>query len=190
MDSTHADALRRRETEAWDRFYAQQADELYGFAFRVLRGERAAAEDLFQDVWIEAMQRIDRFDPERGELRTWLYEIARRKVALYWRKRLSTQPAAAVESSNSALNSDDGVLLPEAAIEHVERADAVRAALLVLSPERRKVLTDKYLDGQSVEQIAGRTGKSTKAVESLLSRARDELRSMLRWYFADRAERK
>jgi RNA polymerase sigma factor (sigma-70 family) len=95
-----------------------------------------------------------------------------------------------LEQSGNSLDTDDGAVLPQEATEHVERDAVVRAALLILSPERRQILTAKYVDGQSVDQIADETGKSPKAVESLLSRARAELRSLLRWYFVESAEGK
>jgi RNA polymerase sigma factor (sigma-70 family) len=67
----------------------------------------------------------------------------------------------------------------------LEQADVVQASLLALAPERRQVLVEKYVEELSVAQIAARTGKSPKAVESLLSRARGQFRALLRWYFLD-----
>jgi RNA polymerase sigma factor (sigma-70 family) len=85
----------------------------------------------------------------------------------------------------------DGALVPDDVIEHLEQAAVVvRASLLALPPERRQVLVDKYVEELSVSQIAARTGKSPKAVESLLSRARGEFRALLRWYFSDTSCRK
>jgi RNA polymerase sigma-70 factor (ECF subfamily) len=69
-------------------------------------------------------------------------------------------------------------------LEGVERADMVRAALLCLDDDRRRVLLDKYAEGLSVAEIAARTGRSAKAVESLLSRARAQLRALLQPYFS------
>ena len=66
-----------------------------------------------------------------------------------------------------------------------ERAVLNPASLLALPPERRRVLVDKYVEELSVVQIAARTGKSPKAVESLLSRAREQFRTVRRWYFSD-----
>ena len=54
-------------------------------------------------------------------------------------------------------------------LELGERADVVRAALFCLNNDHRRVLMDKYAEGLSVAEIAGRTGRSAKAVESLLS---------------------
>src|SRR5439155_366364 len=131
---------------------------------------------------LEAIDAIEQYEPARGELRAWLFGIARRRVALYWRRRLSRQAAALDESWELAV---DGALLPNDAMQELERAEAVQAALLVLSDDRRRVLTDKYVEDLSVEEIARRNGKTAKSVESLLSRARDELRSLLSGRLAD-----
>ena len=86
------------------------------------------------------------------------------------------------EESDQSSATTDG-LLPAAVIEEVERADAVRAALSELDETARDVLVNKYVDSMSVAEIADRIGKSPKAVESMLTRARTRLRSLLRSYF-------
>jgi RNA polymerase sigma-70 factor (ECF subfamily) len=179
---THSvEALRRGDSAAWDAFYREHLREVYGFLFRLVRCERPAADDLFQETWLEALDGIAQFDPQRGELRAWLFGIARRRVALYWRRRLN---AGRCESEGLAEAASNGAVLPQEAIEQVEQAAAVRAALLVLSPERRRVLMEKYVEEMTVAQIAAGSGKSFKAVESLLARAREELRSLLAWEMA------
>lgn len=78
---------------------------------------------------------------------------------------------------------DDGALLPLDVIGAIERGDAVRAALAELGAETRGVLLGKYVDGRSVSQLADEFGRSPKAIESLLSRARARMRRLLAWYF-------
>jgi RNA polymerase sigma-70 factor (ECF subfamily) len=78
---------------------------------------------------------------------------------------------------------DDDALLPPDVIGAIERADAVRAALAELGAENRGVLLGKYVDGRSVDQLAQQFGRSPKAIESLLSRARGRMRQLLAWYF-------
>ena len=76
-------------------------------------------------------------------------------------------------------------LPPPELLEGVERADMVRAALLCLNDDWRAALLDKYAEGLSVAEIAARTGRTAKAVESVLSRAREQLRALLRPYFSN-----
>ena len=174
--------LQNRDAAAWDEFYEEHGRELYGFVFRLVRGDSQTAADVFQDTWLDAISRIGQFDPKRGELRSWLFGIARRRVALHWRQRLARSGTARAEIPIEAL---DGAVVPDDVIEHLEQTAVVQASLLALPPERRRVLVDKYVEELSVSQIAARTGKSPKAVESLLSRAREQFRALLRWYFSD-----
>ena len=111
--------------------------------------------------------------------------IARRRVALHWRQRLARLGAGAATREDIPIEDMDGAVVPDDILVHLEQADVVQASLLALPPERRQVLVEKYVEEHSVAQIAARTGKSPKAVESLLSRARGQFRALLRWYFLD-----
>lgn len=179
------ESLQNRDAVAWDEFYEKHVLEVYGFVFRLVRGDPQTAADLFQETWLDAISHIGQFDPKRGELRSWLFGIARRRVALHWRQRLARSGTAAAARAEIPVESLDGAVVPDDVIEHLEQAAVVQASLLALPPERRQVLLDKYVEQLSVAQIAAGTGKSPKAVESLLSRAREQFRKSLRWYFSD-----
>ncbi len=179
------ESLQNRNTAAWDEFYQEHVRELYGFVFRLLRGDLQAAAAVFQDTWLDAISRIEQFDPNRGELRSWLFGIARRRVAMHWRQRTARSNTLGTAREEIAVESLDGAVVPDDVIEHLEQAAVVQASLLALPPERRQVLVEKYVEQLSVAQIAARTGKSPKAVESLLSRAREQFRTLLHWYFSD-----
>lgn len=76
----------------------------------------------------------------------------------------------------------DTSILPEDVLEQVEQISVVRAAILLLPDDRREALMGKYIEGLSVDAIALRMEKTAKAVESLLSRAREQMRDLLREY--------
>jgi len=177
--------LQNRDAAAWDEIYKEHVRELYGFAFRLMRGDPQTAADVFQDTWLDAISHIEQFDPKRGELRSWLFGIARRRVALHWRQRLARSGTDVVSHSGIPVEALDGAVVPDDVLEHLEQAAVVQASLLALPPERRQVLLEKYVEELSVAQISARTGKSPKAVESLLSRAREQFRALLRRYFSD-----
>jgi RNA polymerase sigma-70 factor (ECF subfamily) len=179
------ESLQKRDAAAWDEVYEEHVHELYGFVFRLVRGDSQTAADVFQDTWLDAISHIGQFDPKRGELHSWLFGIARRRVALHWRQRLARGDTAAAARAEIPVEVLDGAVVPDDVIEHLEQAAVVQASLLALAPERRRVLVDKYVEELTVNQIAARTGKSPKAVESLLSRAREQFRALLRWYFSD-----
>jgi RNA polymerase sigma-70 factor (ECF subfamily) len=168
--------LARRDRTLWAAMYDRHVGAVFGLVYHLVGGDRAVAEDVNQEVWLIAIEQIDRFDPVRGEFRDWLLGIARHRAL---RRRhdpvrvFDTQPDRPADA-----------LSPPESLEGVERADMVRAALLCMPDDRRRVLLDKYAEGLSVAEIAARTGRSAKAVESLLSRAREQLRALLRPYFS------
>ena len=70
------------------------AGELYGFALNAL-GERGAAEELVQEVFTRAWRHAEAYDPTRGSVRTWLYQIARHAI-IDTRRRAAVRPALAL----------------------------------------------------------------------------------------------
>ncbi|HEX8199208.1 MAG TPA: sigma-70 family RNA polymerase sigma factor [Isosphaeraceae bacterium] len=177
-DPRLARALARRDRALWAAVYDRHVGAVFGVAYHLVGRDPAIAEDVNQEVWLLAIEQIDRFDPGRGGFRDWLLGIARHR-ALRRRRRDPVRP-----SDDGPSRPADAPAPPEA-LEVAERADMVRAALLCLKDDRRQVLLEKYAEGLSVAEIAARTGRTAKAVESLLSRAREQLRALLRPYFTN-----
>ena len=171
-------ALVRRDRTLWAAMYDRHVGAVFGLVYHLVGGDRDVAEDVNQEVWLLAIEQIDRFDPGRGAFRDWLLGIARHR-ALRRRRRDHGSPF------EPPPDAPGDALPPPELLEGVERADLVRAALLCLHDDRRRALLDKYAEGLSVAEIAARTGRSAKAVESLLSRARAQLRALLRPYFSN-----
>ena len=175
-------SLQRHERYAWGVVVDRHLQEVYGFVFHLVGGDRSVAEEVNQEVWLEALRGIGRCDPTRGSFRNWLLGIARRRVAFHYRCRAAGSPSPFNVPLEEMGDPGDGFVLPQDAVEHLETISVVRAAMLVVPDDRRKALLWKYAEGLSVETIAIRMGKTVKAVESLLSRARGQLRELLRGY--------
>lgn len=179
-------ALKQRDRSAWRVAVDRHLAEVYGFVFHLVGGDRAVAEDLNQETWLEALHGIERCDAARGTFRNWLFGIARRRVAGYYRR----QGVGKLISLGTPFSQGDEpqglALLPEDILEQVEQRAVVRAALLVLAEDRRQALLWKYVEGLSVVAIALRMEKTAKAVESLLTRAREQMRGLLHGYLRPR----
>jgi RNA polymerase sigma-70 factor (ECF subfamily) len=176
-------ALKQGDRWAWNAAVDRHLGEVYGFVYHLAGGDRVVAEDLNQETWLEATDSIGQCDAARGSFRNWLFGIARRRVALYYRRRgLAGTPTPFDDRFEEAADLGEDSLLPEDALEQVEQASVVRAAMLILPEDRRKALVWKYVEGLSVATIAGRMERTAKAVESLLTRAREQLRMLLRNY--------
>jgi len=174
--------LTRRSHAAWSDAVDRHLGEVYGFVFRLSGDDRTTAEELTQETWLEAIESIDHCDPARGSFRNWLFGIARCRVALHLRRRAGRKDLHLLDDCME--DPETAEILPQDVLEQVERAGAVRAALLVLPEDRPTALLCKYVQGLSVESIAVRLGKTAKAVESLLTRARAQMRSLLCGYAA------
>jgi RNA polymerase sigma-70 factor, ECF subfamily len=176
-------ALKQQDRTAWSEAVERHLPEVFGFVFHLVGGDRAVAEDLNQETWLEAIDGIGQCDASRGSFRNWLFGIARKRVALHYRRRnLAGNPASLDHRFDDTGELDGLSLLPEDMLEHVEQISVVRAAMLRLPDDRRNALIWKYAEGLSVEAIAMRMEKTAKAVESLLTRAREQLRNLLRGY--------
>jgi RNA polymerase sigma factor (sigma-70 family) len=79
--------LRRRDREEVDRWFGVFSDPVYSFIFyRVGRGADLAG-DVAQETFVTALETMDRFDPDRGEMFPWLMHIARNCIRKALRRR-------------------------------------------------------------------------------------------------------
>ncbi len=174
-------AMARRDRTAWGVMYERHVEDVFGLIYYLIGGDLGGAEEVCQETWLIAIERFDSFDPHKGKFRDWLTGIARHRVLRHYR-------CATYQTLDDRPDGLTDALAPLESLEEIERADVVRAALLCLDKDRRRVLLDKYIDELPVAEIAARMGRSAKAVESLLSRARSQLRSLLRHYFSTSTE--
>src|SRR5918911_4707607 len=79
--------------EALRALYRTYAGELLGFALHAL-SDREAAEEIVQETFTRAWRHAERYDPERGAVRTWLYQIARHAI-IDARRRAAARPGLA-----------------------------------------------------------------------------------------------
>ena len=172
--------LKKRDRTVWATVYDANASDLYVFIAQLASGNREVAAELNQNTWLAALDSIDQFSAERGEFRQWLFGIARKQVVLFYRRR--ARMVQMISTSRSSAEFADGAILPPDVLEQVEGVCVVRAALAELSSEGRQLLLDKYANNLSVKEIACRMGRTPKAVESALSRARSRMRELLHWY--------
>jgi RNA polymerase sigma-70 factor (ECF subfamily) len=141
-----------------------------------------AVADVVQETFLAAARSAKNFDSRRGSLRLWLYGIARRQIALYYRKQ---HPKAILIRLKKWWASLDGEKIdwinaiedaPPEVLEARELSALVRFALIKLPEEYQTLLLAKYVDGQSVNKMAENLDCSTVAVTSKLARARKGFR--------------
>jgi RNA polymerase sigma-70 factor (ECF subfamily) len=157
------------DTAAWRAWYDEHFDRLAAYARWRCGGLAELAEEVIQEAWLTAVRRLREFDPARGPFFAWLCGIAANAArnAVRGRRRLWKRSRPLAEAADPPA---------PAGRDEQEKAERVAAALAALPDHYEAVLRAKYLDRRTVEQIAAERGDSAKAVESLLSRARQAFR--------------
>jgi RNA polymerase sigma-70 factor (ECF subfamily) len=136
-------------------------------------------EDVAQEVWLLALQRLQRLEHPEA-FHSWLLEMARRTALAYHRKQKRPVPLEALEEDFRATAT---VASAEATFLDQEALDVVHQAVLSVSLEDRAILVLRYWDGWHSRDVAQRLSMSVDAVDQRLSRLRKRLRDALTPYF-------
>jgi len=163
--------LSRRDDASFRAIYARHAPAVFALAAR-LSGSPSDGEDLLQESWIRAAERLEDFRWE-STLKTWLCGIA----VNCWReqRRRSGRDGGIEERLPAAL--EDGPP-DDAPLPRAERIDLERA-VAALADGFREVLILHDVHGYTHEEIAGLLGITAGTSKSQLSRGRRCLREML-----------
>ena len=161
-------AVRAGDEQAWRTWYEASFEPLYAYVLWRCAGLRDVADEIVQETWLIAIRRLREFDTDRAAFLTWLRGIASNLARNHFRKE-KRRPI------QSLANTD--VPAPTSGVdERREQAERIAQALAGLPKNYEAVLRAKYLDQESVADIATARNESIKAVESLLTRARQALR--------------
>jgi len=173
-EPTDADlvAVARRDPAAFDALYRRYVPAV----FRYVRARVTTlddAEDITAVTFMSALQSLDRYE-ERGLFAAWLFTIARRQIVAHRRSgaRGETEP---IDDAAHRLAAADGE--PDAA--GLEARDALRAAMLRLTPDQREAITLRFYGGLRVLEVAAVLGKDESAVKMILHRGLRKLRDGL-----------
>ena len=128
--------------------YDQYSAFVFGLARRVI-GDRRAAEDVTQDVFLHLWERADGFDPARGGLRTWLGTIAHRRAVDHVRREEARRRRTDKVGNQASVAPD----VEEMAMAIIT-AEQVRAALDELPPEQRAAIQLAYFGGKTYREVA------------------------------------
>jgi RNA polymerase sigma-70 factor, ECF subfamily len=153
---------------------------------------REQAEDLAQEVFLRVFRARKSYEAG-ARFSTWLFTIAN-NVASNALRTLSRRREVQVEGMGGAENKPlehmaaaKSGFMPARQLDKAERADLVRKAIDQLNERQRMALLLCKFEGLSYAEIADTMGMSVKAIKSLLSRARCNLRVALEPYMDEGA---
>ena len=135
--------------------YAAHSGELYGFAVRSL-GDSGLAEEAVQETFLRAWKAGERYDPEIGSLRTWLFAILRNVVIDMGRAR----------ASRPRVGPEQGI---EPSVEPLEQALVawqVEEAMRRIGEDHRQVLLETHFRARPYAEVAEELGVPEGTIKS------------------------
>lgn len=163
------DDLRRRERTAQERLLNLYGQMVFRQVSRIVT-RLEDAEEVYQDVFVKALHKIDTYDDSQATLATWLSRIAYHEALNFVRKPKASivytddqlADLESIEDTPISHHDEQTILLMEQALEH-------------LSPNEQAIITMFYYDNLGLKEIAYVTDSIPSTVGSQLSRIRKKL---------------
>jgi RNA polymerase sigma-70 factor (ECF subfamily) len=173
------------DRDSFDAFFSTYYPRLYRFALTRLGHDQSLADETAQNVLCQALDKLHTY---RGEapLFSWLCTFCRYEVSKQHKARKRAQGDTPMSEDDPAVKAALDSLLAASAsdpdVQHyqAELGNLVRSAMDHLPSLYADVLEAKYVRELSVNEIAALLGKTPKATESVLTRARDAFRDCFR----------
>jgi RNA polymerase sigma-70 factor (ECF subfamily) len=185
-DKILIDAMQAGNQKAFQEFVETYQNMVTNTCYGLLQNV-ADAEDVTQEVFIEVYRSISKFRGD-SKLSTWLYRIATTRSIDVLRKRKRRSMVQSIQTffggEASAMQvPDNRSQTPQEALENDERAAVLAAAVAKLPEPQQIAFTLSKYEDLSYQQIAEVMDKSISSVESLLFRAKQNLRKYLADYY-------
>lgn len=186
-DALLVEQVRAGDMSAFSRLVARYQDRIVNTCWRV-SGNHDDAQDLAQEAFLRALERIDSFE-QRAGFYTWLFRIAV-NLALSHRRKTARVVKLSLHGSDGGLKTDHQAARlvgrvtretdePSAKLASREAGRLVAEAIEQLDDESRAVVVLRDIEGFDYQQIAEMLDLPMGTVKSRLYRARMELRGRL-----------
>ncbi|MFN6121751.1 MAG: sigma-70 family RNA polymerase sigma factor [Actinomycetes bacterium] len=167
-------ALARFQQEALGEVYRRHAGAVFGLAKRIL-SDQAKAEEVVQEVFLRLWNHPERFDPERGTLRSYLLAQAHRRAVDVLRSDVARRKREERDAREAAESGYD----LDRAVWDLALAEHVRAAMQRLHPGERAAVELAYFGGRTYREVALDLGEPEGTVTSRIRNGLKRLRAEL-----------
>jgi RNA polymerase sigma-70 factor (ECF subfamily) len=149
-DQAALERMARGDQAGLAEVYDRHGRLVYSLALRIVR-DRGDAEDITQDVFVQAWRQASRFDTSRGTVAAWLLTMARtRAIDLIRRRRVRPQPGA----DDAAVETKDASPAQDVQFEWGQRAEAIQEAMGALPLLQRLAIELAFFEGLTQAEIA------------------------------------
>ena len=167
-----------QDREAFRQLYDLTAAKLFGICLRIC-GDRQAAEDVLQEVYVIIWRRAPSFDAARASPITWLATIARNR-SIDWRRANGRKVSGTFEdSSGSADELADEAKPADMALIEREEVQQLHDCLTILNEKARRAIRAAFLGGLTYNDLAQREGVPLATMKSTVRRGLLQLRKCL-----------
>jgi RNA polymerase sigma-70 factor (ECF subfamily) len=165
------------DTEAFASLFRQYERMVYRTAY-LITGDREAAKDVLQEVFVSVWKSRRSFNPELAKFTTWLHRITVNKCSRIRRRKNISFPSLEELREKSLQSNDSLSSVEDIMISRVEY-DNFLHALNELDSKHRTVVVLRYFNDLSCDEVAGITGIPLGTVKSRLHYALKSLRQTL-----------
>ena len=169
----------KNDPEAFARIYEEYFDRIYRYVFLRVRS-RMEAEDLTQQVFLNALQAISSYRWKGAPFSSWLFRIAHNQIVDYQRK------AGRIRTTGMDIPVRDSGPDPVEVVELEMNIERVKAAMGELTQLQQEVISLRFAGGLSTKETAKIMGRKEGAVKALQHSALGALRRVLseEWNYA------
>ena len=179
-DRELSDRLAQGDREALGLLYARYGSAVYAAILKLVR-DRAEADEVLQEAFLEAWRRAEQYQPERANVAAWLITIGRSRAIDRLRANGTSHRTAELEGRAMPAQRPG----PDVVVDFVRARVAVHRELNALPVEQRLLLDLSWNEGLSHREIAARTGVPLGTVKTRTRTAMQSLHHALRSFKAD-----
>ncbi len=147
----------------FDQFYERYISFVFRIAFRLMKN-KAEAEDVCHDIFLDILLNPDKFNPSRGSIEAWL-AVKTRNLCY---DRLRKKKPVLIERWEDALSSSESVNSVEFNVLSKVEKEALHHALEQIPPAQRKALYGAYFEGRTHRELAVEMKRPLGTIKSLL----------------------
>ncbi len=167
--------LQSGDKSAFEELYRLTSPKAYFVALKICKNEHDA-EDILQESYIKALEKIDTVDPE-GNFTAWLYQIVANKSKNFIKAKKPLLFSDENEETIGELPDEDLQFSPEEQVDQEDLRNEVMAAVDELTEEKRACVMMMYFGDMSVNEIAQSLEVPVSTVKNRLFTARKDLKS-------------
>jgi RNA polymerase sigma-70 factor, ECF subfamily len=174
-DTTLLGRIADGDATALRSLYRRVSNRAMAIALRLLK-DKAEAEDIVQDTFLEVWRRAAQYEPSRGGAAAWVVTIARNRAIDRLRAHARSAKKTRAQLDQPSVSSEPVGL--ELALQKRDR-ERVLGALLSLPPEQRYVIELAYFEGMSQTEIASHSREPLGTVKTRMRLAMAKLADLL-----------